>query len=177
MKRAVLLACAAGCFALGLGVGLAAKDAKFQGITAVLGKQPKDAAQSALTVAESLAKQGTWERLAIARVYYLALDKSRGQSIIDEVLAGKKLKGTDFQRAGQIYDEAGEHDRAEQMFTRALAMDSGDDTGQAEIGAWYIRHGQREKGEALLSQAFAKNPDELWHYVRAAEAYLNMTPR
>jgi tetratricopeptide (TPR) repeat protein len=177
MRKALLIACSAGCFGLGLALGLAAKDARLPGINAVQGKPPKEAAQSALGVATTLAKQGTWERLAIARVYYLALDKPRGQQLIDEVLAGKKLKGTDFQRAGQIYDEAGEHDRAEQMFTRALAMDSGDDTGQAEIGAWYIRRGEREKGEALLTQAFAKNPDELWHYVRAAEAYLNLAPR
>jgi tetratricopeptide (TPR) repeat protein len=175
MRKALLVACSAGCFALGLGVGLAAKTAKSPGISAVLGKPPKEAAQSALGIAETLAKDGTWERLAVARVYYLSLDKARGQSLIDSVLAGK-VKGTDFQRAGQIYDEAGERDRAEQMFTRALAMDSNDDTGQAEVGAWYIRHGQRDKGEALLGQALAKNPDELWHYVRAAEAYLNLAP-
>ena len=51
-----------------------------------------------------------------------------------------------------------------------------DDTGRAEIGAWYIRTGRRDKGEELLSQALARNPGELWHYVRAAEAYLGVPP-
>jgi hypothetical protein len=51
-----------------------------------------------------------------------------------------------------------------------------DDTGRAEIGAWYIRTGERDKGEELLSQALARNPSELWHYVRAAEAYLGVPP-
>jgi len=177
MKRALIIACSAGCFALGLAAGLAAKDAsKFPGISAVRGKPPKEAALSALAEAEILAKDGTWERLGVARVYYLALDKPRGQALIDQVLAGK-VKGTDYQRAGQIYAEAGENARAEEMFTRALSLDAKDDTGQAEVGAWYIKNGQREKGEGLLAQAFSRNPDEVWHYVRAAEAYAQLAPR
>ncbi len=176
MRRTVWLGGLIGCFALGLGFGLGAKDMKYPGIDAVRGKPPRDAALAALAEAEVLAKQGTWERLAIARVYYLKLDKARGQSIIDSVLSGK-VKGTDFQRAGQIYAEAGENSRAEELFTRALAIDPKDDTGQAEIGAWYIRTGRRDRGEDLLAVAFSKNPDELWHYVRAAEALSDLAPR
>jgi tetratricopeptide (TPR) repeat protein len=176
MRRALLVACSAGCFALGLGIGLAAKDAKFPGIEAVRGKPPKEAALSALAQAEVLAKNGTWERLGVARVYYLALDKAHGQAIIDKVMAGK-INGSDLKRIGQIYADAGENERAEQMFNQAFAVDPKDDTGQGEVGAWYIRRGQREKGEDYLAKAFAKNPDEVWHYVRAAEAYTNLDPR
>jgi len=177
MRSALIAACCTGCLAMGFGIGLAAKDAKFPGIDAIRGKPAKEAALAALAEAEIVAKDGTWERLGVARVYYLALDKPRGQALIDAVLAGKKAKGTDFQRAGQIYDEAGEKGRAEEMFQRALSFDAKDDTGQAEVGAWYIRNGQREKGEELLGRAFAKNPDEVWHYVRAAEALMNLPPR
>jgi tetratricopeptide (TPR) repeat protein len=176
MNRALVVACSAGCLALGIGIGLAAKDAKFPGIDAVRGKPPREAALSALGIAETLAKDGTWERLGIARVYYLGLDKARGQELIDKVMAGK-IKGSDYQRVGQIYAEAGENERAEQLFTQALALDAKDDTGQAEIGAWYIRRGQREKGEQLLAQAFGRNPNEVWHYLRVAEAYMNLSPR
>ena len=42
--------------------------------------------------------------------------------------------------------------------------------------AWYISIGQRDKGEELLARALARNPDEMWHYVRAAEALLKVPP-
>jgi len=42
------------------------------------------------------------------------------------------------------------------------------------IEAWYIRIGQRDKGEELLGRALARNPSEVWTYVRAAEAYLGV---
>jgi len=58
-----------------------------------------------------------------------------------------------------------------------IAADPKDDTGQAEIGAWYIRTGQREKGEELFARALQKKPNENWHYVRAAEALLNVRPK
>jgi hypothetical protein len=53
-------------------------------------------------------------------------------------------------------------------------VDPKDDTGQSEIGSWYIRVGQREKGEELIAKALNRNADEMWHYVRAAEAYLGV---
>jgi hypothetical protein len=57
-----------------------------------------------------------------------------------------------------------------------LVLDPKDDSGHAKVGDWYIRIGQREKGEALLAQAMQRNPDEFWHYVGAAEALLGVPP-
>lgn len=37
---------------------------------------------------------------------------------------------------------------------------------------WGHRTGQRDKGEEFYAKALARNPDDVWHYVRAAEAYL-----
>ena len=90
-----------------------------------------------------------------------------------------KPEPRDWQRAGEIYSEARETARAEELFQKVLAADKKmkDDTGRAEIGAWYIRNGQREKGEELLGQALARNPDETWHYLRGAEAYHGLPPR
>ena len=45
---------------------------------------------------------------------------------------------------------------------------------ESEIAAWYIREGQRARGEDLLAKALAKNPDEVWHYIRTAEAFLGV---
>jgi tetratricopeptide (TPR) repeat protein len=176
MKTAFTAALAAGCLVIGLGIGIAAKE-KGPGIDLVRGKPPKEAGLAALAEAERLAGTGTWELLGVARVYYLSGDKAKGQALIDRVL-GAKAQGSDWQRVGEIYADAGEQQKAEEDFQKMLALDvkGKDDTGRAEVGTWYIRIGQREKGEELLAQALARNPDEVWHYVRAAEAYLGVPP-
>jgi tetratricopeptide (TPR) repeat protein len=159
-----------------MGVGYAAKE-KSAGIDLMRGKPPKEAGIAALQQAEKLAGKGSWELLGVARVYYLSGDKATGQALIDKVLNGKP-ESSDSQRAGEIYAEAGETARAEELFQKVLAADKKqkDDTGRAEMGAWYIRIGQRDKGEELLAQALTRNPDDMWHYVRAAEAYLGVPP-
>ena len=176
MKTIRAAALAAGCLLLGIGVGFAAKETS-PGIDLMRGKPPREAGLAALEQAGKLAGQGSWERLGVARVYYLSGDKATGQALIDKVLSGKS-EPSDWQRAGEIYAEAGETARAEEQFQRVLAADKKqkDDTGRAEIGAWYIRIGKREQGEDLLAQALRRNPDEMWHYVRAAEAYLGVPP-
>ncbi|MBV8341797.1 MAG: hypothetical protein JO173_05385 [Gammaproteobacteria bacterium] len=176
MKTTFAAALAAGCLVIGAAIGTAAKE-KGPGIELVRGKPPKEAGLAALAEAERLAGSGTWELLGVARVYYLSGDKARGQALIDRVLGGK-AQGSDWQRVGEIYADAGEQQKAEEQFQKMLALDvkGKDDTGRAEVGTWYIRIGQRDKGEELLAQALARNPDEVWHYVRAAEAYLGVPP-
>jgi len=174
MKTGLAVGLAAACLAVGMGVGLAAKE-KPPGMDLIRGKPAKEAGLAALQEAEKLAGSGSWELLGVARVYYLSGDKPKGQALIDRVLNAKP-KGSDWQRAGEIYADAGEPSKAEVAFQKTLVAGPKDDTGMAEIGAWYIRTGQRAKGEELLSQALARNPDELWHYVRAAEAFLGVPP-
>ena len=176
MKTTLTAALAAGCLVIGAAIGIAAKE-KGPGMDIMRGKPAKEAGLAALDAAEKLAGTGTWELLGVARVYYLYGDKARGQALIDRVLGGK-AQGSDWQRVGEIYAEAGERQKAEEQFQKMLSADvkQKDDTGRAEIGAWYIRIGQRDKGEELIAQALARNPDEVWHYVRAAEAYLGVPP-
>lgn len=175
MKNATAVALCSSALMLGLAIGVAAKG-NMPGIDAIRGKPAGEAAAAALEIAEKLAGNGTWERIGVARVYYLSGDKARGQQLIDAVMGGK-TDHNDWQRIGEVYAAAGENDKAEAYFQRALAADPKDDTGQAQIGAWYIRIGQRDKGEALFAKAFARNPDEVWHYIRAAEAFSNVPPR
>lgn len=176
MKASLAAALAAGCLLFGMGVGFAAKE-KGPGMDIMRGKPAKDAGLAALQQAETLAGSGSWELLGVARVYYLSGDKSHGQALIDRVLGGK-AEGSDWQRVGEIYAEAGETARADEQFQKMLAADKKqkDDSGRAAIGAWYLRMGQRDKGEELLSQALTRNPNEMWHYVRAAEGYLGVRP-
>jgi tetratricopeptide (TPR) repeat protein len=172
MKRSSVLWLCAVCLLLGASLGLWAKDNP-GGMNLFRGKPPKEAGQAALAAAEKLAGKGSWERIAVGRVYYLSGDKAKGQAMFDQV-SGGKAQGSDWQRIGDVYAEAGEKDKAEAAYLKALAADPKDDTGQSEVGSWYIRNGQREKGEALYAKAFDRNPEELWHYIRAAEAYLGV---
>jgi tetratricopeptide (TPR) repeat protein len=172
MRNVRLLGVSFASLTLGVCIGLAAKE-KLPGIELVRGKPPRDAGIAALQQAEQLAGNGSWELISIARVYYLAGDHARAESLIQRALSHKP-KATDFQRVGEIYADAGDKVQADSYFQQALAADPKDDTGQSEMGAWYIRSGQRDKGEELLAKALAKNPEEVWHYVRAGEAYLGV---
>jgi tetratricopeptide (TPR) repeat protein len=172
MKSKHALVGATGCvlFGLGLGLAIAAKPSVFESFR---GKPAKEAGKLALAEAERLAeKEGSWEKISIGRLYYLSGDKATGQAWFDRV-TGAKAEASDWQRIGEVYAEAGEKDKAEACFQKVL-VDPKDDTGQSEIGSWYIRVGQREKGEELIAKALSRNSDEMWHYVRAAEAYLGV---
>lgn len=175
MKKIAVVVMAAACMSAGIGIGYAAKT-KGPGLSIIIGKSAKEAGIASLKEAERLAEGGSWELIQIARVYYLSGDKETGQAMLDKVLAGRS-EGSDWFRIARVYAEAGENERAEQLFLRALAADPKDDTGQAEVGAWYIRIGQREKGETLLGKAFQRGPDEIWHYVRAGEAFMGVSPK
>jgi tetratricopeptide (TPR) repeat protein len=177
MKTSFAAALAAGCLVLGMAVGLAArqKEPPPPGMEVMRGKPAQEAGLAALAEAEKLAETNSWDVLACARVHYLSGDKARGQAMIDGVIS-RKAEASDWLRIGEIYAQAGETARAEEAYGKAFAGDPGDDSGRAEVGAWYIRMGQRDKGEELFAQALAKNPGDMWHYVRAAEAFLNVPP-
>jgi tetratricopeptide (TPR) repeat protein len=174
MKTALVVTVSVGCMALGVCAGILAKD-KYPGIDLIRGKPAHEAGMAALQEAEFLAGKGTYEQIAVARVYYLTGDKDRAQAIIDRVSSSSSKPGaSDWQRIGEIYADAGENSKADDYYQKALAADPKDDTGHAEMGAWYIRIGQRDKGEDLLAQAFNRNPGDVWHYVLAAEALLGV---
>lgn len=175
MKKVAVVVMAAACLTAGVGIGYAAKT-KGPGMTLLTGKPAKEAGIAALKEAERLAEGGSWELIQIARAYYLSGDKATGQALFDKVLNGGAEAG-DWFRIARVYVEAGENAKAEPLFLRALAAEPKDDSGQAEVGAWYIRIGQREKGEELLAKAFARNSEEIWHYVRAGEAYMGVSPK
>jgi tetratricopeptide (TPR) repeat protein len=174
MKALNSAAIAAGCMALGIGIGFAAKSVE-PGIQVIEGKPDREAGLAALAEAEHLAASGTWELIAVGRVYYLSGDKAKAQSLFDRATSGKQ-NGGDWQRVGEVYAEAGDNAKAEESFQKMLTLDPKDDSGQAEVGAWYIRIGQRAKGEELLTKALQKHPAEVWHYVRAAEGLLRVPP-
>ncbi len=175
MKHVYMAASAAGLMLLGAGIGIAARQQTGPGIQVIQGKPDKEAGLAALAEAEHLAGNGSWELIAVGRVYYLSGDKAKAQSLFDRVTSGKP-GSSDWLRLADVYAEVGDTSKADDCFQKALAVDPKDDGVQAQVGAWYIRNGQRPKGEELLGKAFQKNPDEIWHYLRASEALLRVAP-
>jgi predicted Zn-dependent protease len=175
MKPRSVVFIAAISLGVGISIGFAAKY-KGAGIDVIRGKSDKDAGLAALTEAEHVANGGSWELIAVARVYYLTGEKARAKALFDFVTNGKP-DGGDFERIAAVYAEAGENDKASAAYEKMLALDPQDDASQAEVGAWYIRIGQRAKGEALLARALQRRPNEPGYYIRAAESFLNVPDR
>lgn len=139
------------------------------------GKDKQDAARALLEVAKVQAGKGSWERIAVGRIYYLGGFKPEGQAIFDEVLANDP-EGTDLFRIARIYRQAGEWERARALFERALRENPKDSQGMAELGSYYLLVGDRAAAEALFDRSF-KREDELWSTVAAAGGYLGVAPQ
>lgn len=163
-------------FALGALAGVAG--AKKAGVDPGLfqGKPPKDAAAALLTVARAQAEKGSWENIAVGRVYYLSGQKAEGQAIFDSV-TGKKAEGGDWIRVGRVYYEAGEWDKAKAAFDKVLQQSPKDADWLAEIGAYYQLKGDRAKAEELFKRSFDAESGSLYNTLRAAGSYLNVRPQ
>lgn len=162
---------AVGLFVVGIGVGYAAKPVDLLSYRA----QPKgDAAKALLRQALVQAGDGSWERIAVGRVYYLGGMKSEGQAIFDQVLA--KPDPSDLFRIARVYREAGEWSKAKPLFDKALQENPEDEKGLAEVGAYYLASGDRVAAEALFERSF-KVGAELWATVSAAAAYMGVEPQ
>jgi tetratricopeptide (TPR) repeat protein len=179
MKRSVLVAVGLSCFALGFfaHVGLAqAKKPTFT-LDMIAGKSPRDAATALLDGALVLAENGSWERIAVGRAWYLGGNREKGQEILDAVTGSRKVESSDWFRVGRVYAEAGEWAKAQTAFDKALAMSPGDDSGMIEYGALANLNKDRAKAEALFEKAMKKNGRDFWHWVGAGGSYLGVSPQ
>jgi tetratricopeptide (TPR) repeat protein len=140
------------------------------------GKSPKEAALALLPVALKQAGNGSWENIAVGRVYYLMGDKAEGQAIFDKVIA-RKVKKDDWMRMGRVYIEAKEWDKAKTAFDKAIALDPKDEGNLIEVGGFYNLHGDRAKAEEMFAKAFKSKPGEIWLTVNAAGSYVGVKPQ
>ena len=124
-----------------------------------------------------LAEDGSWERIAVGRAWYLGGDKDKGQQIFDGVTSGRKVEGSDWFRIGRVYAEAGEWPKAVAAFDKAMAMNADDDSGSIEYGAFANVNDDRTKAEALFRTAMQKKPKEFLHWVNAGGSYLGVKPQ
>ena len=87
-----------------------------------------------------------------------------------------KHEDSDVYRIARVYQEAGDWELAKPLFDRFLASNPDDEKGLAEVGAYYLLHGDRARAEQLFDRSFQVSPDELWATLAAADAYLNVKP-
>ena len=168
-----------GCFVAGLMVQSMLAQSRRPSWTPdlVQGKSPQEAASALLEGALQIAGSGSWERIAVGRAWYLGGDKAKGQAIFDEVTNNRRVEGSDWFRIARTYEEAGEWDKAQAAFDKALAMDPDDDSGALEYGALANVNKDRAKAEAMIARAMKQNPREFWHWVGAGGSYLGVRPR
>jgi tetratricopeptide (TPR) repeat protein len=161
-------------FALGIAAGAFGK----KGFDTSLyhSKDKQEAGKALLAVAKQQAGKGSWERIGVARVYYLGGMKAEGQAIFDEITA-KKPEPTDWWRIGRVYWEAGEWDKAQAAFEKSLTKNPNDDKGLAELGAYYLLKGDRAKAEELFDKSYSIEQGEVWNTGMIAGAYLGVKPQ
>ncbi|MFC5570141.1 tetratricopeptide repeat protein [Lysobacter yangpyeongensis] len=175
MTKRFTAAAAAVLFVAGIGVGYGAKlrptPATYQN------KAPADAGKALLELAlVQSGKNGSWERIGAGRVYYLGGMKAEGQAVFDAILNGKH-EDSDVYRIARVYAEAGEWDKAKPLFDRFLAANPEDAKGLAEVGAYYMLHGDRATAENMFARALELESDDPWMSEHMAGAYLGVRPQ
>jgi tetratricopeptide (TPR) repeat protein len=160
-------------FIAGVAVGALARGRKVES-SIFSGKSKADAGRALLEEAKSEAGKGSWENIAVGRVYYLGGHKSDGQAIFDAV-ANKKA--SDWMRIGRIYMEAHEWSKAKEVFDKAVTLEPKDAAWLAEVGALYNMQGDRAKAEELFTRSLAAESGEVWYTINMAGSYMGVEPR
>ena len=161
-------------FAVGVALGALARGMKAPDPTTYRGKSKQEAAKALLDVAKKQAGEGSWENIAVGRVYYLGGMKKEGQEVFDGI---KKKVPSDWMRIGRVYREAGEWDKAKDAFDKALQGEPKNAGWIAEIGAFYNLRGDRAKAEEMFDKSYQYKTDEVWFTVNMAGSYVNVEPR
>src|SRR5262245_45080052 len=170
MRRIVVLSFALGCVA-----GLAAFAAAARFDPAILNGDKKEVSERLLKEAETLAGKGSWERIAVGRVHYLAGRKDQGKALFDSVLAAKP-EASDYTRIATVYAIAGEWDRARELYDKALALKPGNSGILAEAGAWSNLKGDRDKAKEQFTASLTAEPNDFWNRVTIAASYEGQEP-
>jgi len=139
------------------------------------GKAPKEAGAALLSAATTLAGSDTFESIAVGRVLFLSGKQDEGKTIFDRVLAGKHAAG-DLIRIARVHQEVGDWKAAKPLFDQVLELEPKDEDWLAEIGAAYLKAGDRARAEALFERSLAQDPSSLRNALRMASAYLGVAP-
>ncbi|MGE5232989.1 MAG: tetratricopeptide repeat protein [Acidobacteriota bacterium] len=172
-KKAAVLATV---FAVGLAAGAALAKKGVLAADLFVGKPKAEAASMLLGAAKELAGKGSWENIAVGRVYYLGGRQKDGQEIFDRITNSPKVAASDWIRIGRVYYEAGEWDKAKAAFDKVLQLKPDDEDWLSEIGAYYNLKGDRAKAEEYFTKSFTRDSGNLYNSLRVAGSYLGVKP-
>ena len=161
-------------FVSGIAAGAFARGKKVDVAALFASKSKAETGKALLALAREQAGKGSWENIAVGRVYYLGGMKSEGQAIFDGIA---KKEPSDWMRIGRIYMEAKEWSKAEAAFNTALAAAPKDAAWLAEIGGYYNLKGDHAKAEEMFRKSLELESNELWHTVNMAGSYFGVEPR
>jgi tetratricopeptide (TPR) repeat protein len=162
-------------FALGCIAGFASFAAGVRFDPAILNGDTKEVSARLLKEAEIIAEKGSWERIAVGRIHYLAGRKDQGKALFDSVLAGKP-EASDYTRIATVYAMAGEWDRASELYDKALALKPGSGRILAEAGAWHNLKGDRDKAKELFTASLNADQNDFWDRITIAASYEGQEP-
>ena len=161
-------------FALGIATGVFARGKAIDPAT-YRGKSKQEAAKALLEVAKTQAGKGSWENIAVGRVFLAGGMKDEGRAMFESVTS-KKPEPSDWMRIGRAYYDAGDWDAAKDAFDKAVPKNSKDAAWLAEIGAYYNLKGDRARAEELFERSFAIESGEVWHTTNIAGSYVGVEP-
>lgn len=175
MRRMTIMIAMTTTFGLGLALGVAwAKKSVDESL--YVGADPDAAAAALLALAEEHAGRGSWERIHVARVYFLSGNRERGQAIFDAII-DTKVEASDWVRMGRVYHEAGDWESARQAFEKVVETDPEDEDWMAAIGAYYNLHGDRTRAEELFRMSFETDATNDRNLANVAGSYVGVEPR
>ena len=140
------------------------------------GQSPEDAAKDLLDVSAMLAGDGSWESIQVGRVYYLSGNKGKGEAIFNRY-TGAKAEAGDLVRIARAYAQAGEWQKAAEVYDRVIQLKPSDEDWLAEAGAWYNLNGNRDRAEELFARSVAKGSRSLKNALTIAGSYVGVEPR
>jgi hypothetical protein len=161
-------------FLAGLSAGLPAKPKGGVDPSAWAGREPAAAAAALMELAGAQAGNGSWERIAVGRVHYLAGDKQQGEATFAG-LSGSGADPSDLIRIVRVYMTAGEWDKARPLAERVLELAPDDQDWMVEIGAYFNLNGDRQRAEELFAAGMAKKVG-LANLLDAAGSYRGVLP-
>lgn len=173
MQKTVVLALV---FSIGAVFGAEAKKKKKESIDAALyqGVPAEEAAANLLDRAGDLTGKGSWQNIALAKMYHLWGKHDEAQSILDGI---RDKDGDEWVRIGRMYYQAGDWDQAKAAFDRVLQSDPEDADWLAEIGMYHNLQGDRETAEELFARSFREDADDLYNVLKAAGSYVGVEER
>jgi tetratricopeptide (TPR) repeat protein len=140
------------------------------------GKSPVEAADAVLAAAKSAAGRGSWENIAVARVWYLAGQKEKAKPILEQYGREGTKEASDLYRIGRVHCEAKEYELALATFDRAMALEPESDKTLVAMGACAMMAGDREKAEGYFRRALEREPNNPWRLAAVGAAYLGVMP-